>query len=92
MQDDIAHLYCNAINYSITHRYSLQIWKQIVNTMILKQENNIRIQRLRVVHIVEADLNFILGENREQLFRKGGKNERYTAGNMGGVLEDKHKQ
>eukprot|EP00532_Pseudo-nitzschia_australis_P010090 CAMPEP_0168229446 /NCGR_PEP_ID=MMETSP0140_2-20121125/15280_1 /TAXON_ID=44445 /ORGANISM="Pseudo-nitzschia australis, Strain 10249 10 AB" /LENGTH=159 /DNA_ID=CAMNT_0008161259 /DNA_START=385 /DNA_END=861 /DNA_ORIENTATION=- len=29
--------------------------------MILKEDNNLRIHRLRVIHIVEADLNFLLG-------------------------------
>ena len=41
MQEDIALLYCDLISYAITHRYSFQRWKQIVNTMILKEENNI---------------------------------------------------
>ena len=33
----------------------------IFNMMILKEEGNLKIHRLRVIHLYEADLNFILG-------------------------------
>ena len=80
MQDDISHLYCNLINYGITHRYSFKIWKQIINTTILKEENNIKIHRLRVIHIVEADLNFILGAKLRAAAHKRSKEKALHSG------------
>ena len=54
-------LYAGILTYAVTHSYSLLRWRNIVNMMILKEENNFKIHRLRVVHFYEADLNFLLG-------------------------------
>ena len=61
MQDDIAECYVGLLNYAIKHKYSFAQWKQIVNMMIYKEVGNIKIYRLRVIHIYEADFNFVLG-------------------------------
>ena len=84
MQGNIARLYCNLINYVITHRYSFQRWKQIINTMILKEENKTKIHRLRVIHIVEFDLHFILGAKWRATVQKGSKEKTLHCGQYGG--------
>jgi hypothetical protein len=40
---------------------SFDRWKVIVNVMLLKEPNNPRIHRLRVIHLYEADFNLLLG-------------------------------
>jgi hypothetical protein len=54
-----AHL--DIINYGLLHGYSLQRWQHAVNVMILKEPDNHKIHRLRVLHLFEADCNLILG-------------------------------
>ncbi len=49
------------LNYALTHGYSFDRWKVIVNVMLLKEPNNPRIHRLRVIHLYEADFNLLLG-------------------------------
>ena len=41
--------------------------------MILKEENNIKIHRLRVIHLIEADLSFILGAKWRAAAQKRSK-------------------
>ena len=35
--------------------------KQILNFMIYKEQGNVKIHRLQVIHIYEADYNFLIG-------------------------------
>ena len=51
--------------------------------MILKEENNLRIHRLRVIHIVEADLNFLLGA-KWRAVHKARKDNTLRHGQYGG--------
>jgi hypothetical protein len=59
-QQDIAKLIVQIINFCIDHRHVLHRWKQIVNTMIFKDEGVYCIHRLHVIHIYEADFNLLL--------------------------------
>jgi hypothetical protein len=61
LQDKIAGVYVTMINYATKHKYSYKRWQTIVNMMIYKEPNNSFINRLRVIHIYEADLAFLLG-------------------------------
>ena len=61
LQDQISQLYVTMINYSTKHKYSFDRWKTIVNMMIYKEPGNSFINKLRVIHIYEADLSFLLG-------------------------------
>jgi hypothetical protein len=58
IQEDIQDCYIGIINYSIKHKYSFDRWKIIVNMMIYKEEGNVKINKLRVIHLYEADLQF----------------------------------
>ena len=45
------------INYALRTGYVYDRWKDVVNVMILKEPNNTKIHRLRVIHLYEADYN-----------------------------------
>lgn len=49
------------MNYAIKHEYVYKRWRSVVNMMILKEEGNTKINRLRVIHLYEADYNLLLG-------------------------------
>ena len=61
IQKDIMTCYLGVINYAIKHRYSLERWRTIMNNMIYKEPGNVKIHRLRVIHIYEADLALMWG-------------------------------
>ena len=50
----------NLLNYAIKWRYSLQRWHTVINRMLMKDNNNWRIHRLRVIHLYEADYSMLL--------------------------------
>ena len=48
------------INYALQQAYSFDRWKSVVNVMIEKEHGNSKVHRLRVIHLYEADYNFLL--------------------------------
>jgi hypothetical protein len=67
IQAALIQVHVNLINYCLRFRYSLRRWKEIVNVMILKSVGEYYIHRLRVIHLYEANFNFILGIKWKQL-------------------------
>ena len=61
MQRELRLFHLNLINYALEPGYSYACWRSVVNTILFKEENNIRIHRTRVIHIYEADYNLVLG-------------------------------
>ena len=61
IQEKIADCYVAIINYAICHNYSYKRWKQILNFMIYKEQGNMKIHQLPVIHIYEADYNVLVG-------------------------------
>ena len=57
---DLIRAQVSMINYALQHSYSYKRWKQVVNVMIEKEPGNSKVHRLRVIHIYEADYNFLL--------------------------------
>ena len=49
------------MQYLIRHNYLYERWKQILNYMIYKEQGNVKIHRLKVIHIYKADYNFLVG-------------------------------
>jgi hypothetical protein len=84
-QDDIIDCYISLINYAIKHKYSLQRWKTIVNMMIYKKEGNVKIHRLRVIHLYEADLGFLWGAKWGQSMQKAVRDKTLHQGQYGGL-------
>jgi hypothetical protein len=57
------------LNFCLHTGHSLNQWKTIVNTMIFKETGNYKINRLRVIHIYEADFNLLLAIKWRQLIQ-----------------------
>jgi hypothetical protein len=49
------------IDYALHTGYSYNHWQHIVNVMILKEPNNLKIHRLQVIHLYKADFALLLG-------------------------------
>ena len=49
------------LNYALARGYSYQRWRTIANTILFKDKDNVRLDRTRVIHIYEADVNLALG-------------------------------
>jgi hypothetical protein len=85
IQTELIECYVGLINYSIKHRYSLERWKQIVNMMIYKEESNVKIHRLRVIHLYEADLGFLWGAKWGKAMKEAVKEKSLHQGQYGGL-------
>lgn len=48
------------INLAIKNRYTFDRWRTVVNVMILKDPRDLRIHRLRVIHLYEQDYTMVL--------------------------------
>ena len=59
-QDTLFQARLSLMNYATKWGYSYKRWQEVVNTMILKAPGDIRIHRLRVIHLYEADYNLLL--------------------------------
>jgi hypothetical protein len=57
---DFIRAHMAMITYSLKHSYSYQRWQNVVNIMIEKEPGNSKVHRLRVIHIYEAEYNFLL--------------------------------
>jgi hypothetical protein len=60
-QRAIRTLRLELLNYALERGYSFQRWRKVVNTMLFKDPDNVRLHRTRVIHIYEADYNLFLG-------------------------------
>ena len=61
MQWELRFFHLSLINYALERGYSYTRWHSVSNTILFKEENNIRIHRTRVIHIDKADYNMVLG-------------------------------
>ena len=52
--------------------------------MILKEENNFKIHRLRVIHLYQADLNFLLGLKWKEAIHRASEHDTVHRGKFGG--------
>ena len=52
--------------------------------MILKEENNFKIHRLRVIYLYEADLNFLLGLKWNEAIHVASEHDTVHRGQFGG--------
>jgi hypothetical protein len=72
------------INYAMEHEYVYPRWKTVVNVMIEKEPGNAKIHRMRVIHLYEADYNFILGVKWRQMLYGSDKADILHRGQFGG--------
>ena len=73
IQKDISQTHVHMINYAIKHRHAYDRWKNITNVMILKDPDNYKIHRLRIIHLFECDYNFFLGLKWKDALHKAQK-------------------
>ena len=85
IQKDIKMCYIGLINYCVKHRYSLNRWKTIVNMMIYKEPGNVKIHRLRVIHLYEADQSLLWGIKWGERMRAAINNKTLHPGQYGGL-------
>ena len=84
IQERIAGCYVAILNYAIRHNYSYKRWKQILNFMIYKKQGNVKIHRLQVIHIYEADYNFLIGIVWREVIQHTQKPGKINQGQYGG--------
>lgn len=85
IQKDITRVYIAIINYCIRHRYSLNRLKIIVNMMIYKEPGNVKIHRLRVIHLYEANLGLVWGAKWGASMRTAVRDRTLHQGQFGGL-------
>ena len=61
MQGCLLRLHVQQLNYALERGYAYRRWRTVVNTILFKDPDNVRIHRTRVIHIYEADYNLMLG-------------------------------
>jgi hypothetical protein len=59
--EEILHLFVSLLNLASTKGFALDRWKTVINVMIYKKPGVYLIDRLRVIHLFEADYNFVIG-------------------------------
>ena len=72
------------LNYSLQHSYSYKRWQNVVNVMIEKDPGNSKIHRLRVIHLYEADYNFLLQAKWRALIQHAESEQSLHPGQYGG--------
>jgi hypothetical protein len=80
---DLIRAHVALINYALQHSYSYHRWKNVVNVMIQKEPGNSKVHRLRVIHIYEADCNFLLQAKWRDLLRHSEKHKLLHPGQYG---------
>ena len=61
MQSCLLRLHVQQMNYALERGYAYRRWRKVINTILFKDPDNVRIHRTRVIHIYEADYNLMLG-------------------------------
>jgi hypothetical protein len=86
----LLHSQVDLLNYALNHGYSFDRWKVIVNVMILKEPNNPRIHRLRVIYLYKADFNLLLGVKWRNIIHHSLDQETLHPSQYGGLLGRKY--
>jgi hypothetical protein len=81
----LLHGQVDLMNHSLTHGYSFDRWKVIVNVMLLKEPNNPCIHHLRVIHLYEANFNLLLGVEWRNIIHHSLENETLDPSQYGGL-------
>jgi hypothetical protein len=66
-RSDLETMHNLSLEYALTNGYSYQRWKKVVNIMLEKEPRSLKIHRLCVTHLYEADYNLVLGNKWRQL-------------------------
>jgi hypothetical protein len=80
---ELISAHVSMINYALKQSYSYHRWKNVVNVMIQKDPGNSKVHRLRVIHLYEADYNFMLQAKWRDLLRHAEKEKLLHPGQYG---------
>ena len=81
---ELIRAHTSMLNYAIRHTYSYSRWQNVVNVMIQKDLGVTKIHRLRVIHLYEADYNFLLQAKWRALIQHAERNKTLHPGQYGG--------
>lgn len=84
IQEDLIQAQVSMLNYSIKHGHSYSRWKNVVNVMIEKDPGDVRIHRLRVIHLYEHDFGLFLAIYWKRMLRASEARGTINAGQYGG--------
>ena len=74
-QQQIIQLRCNILNLCIAHHYCLNRWKTVASVLLEKDPGIPKIHRIRIIHLYEADYNFILSQKWRDLILNANKQQ-----------------
>ena len=60
-EEAIRSVRLSLINYALERGYSFHRWQDIVNSVLFKDPDNVRLHRTRIIHIYEVDFNLTMG-------------------------------
>eukprot|EP00957_Ditylum_brightwellii_P047855 3635242-Ditylum_brightwellii.AAC.1 len=83
-QDNLIQAQVVMINYALKHKYSYNRWKNIVNVILLKEADNNKIHKIRVIHIYEADYSAMTVIIWRGLIKSSKKQKTINKGQLGG--------
>jgi hypothetical protein len=84
IQEGLIQAHVSLLNYSIKHSHSYDRGKNVVNVMIEKDPGDVRIHRLRVIHLYEHDFGLFLALYWKQMLRSSEARGTINAGQYGG--------
>jgi hypothetical protein len=84
-RDQLIQWQVQLINTALLHHYTYDRWKTIVNEMNLKEEGNVKIHQLRVIHLYEHDSNLVLGIKWRELIHNGIHKKLLNSSQFGGL-------
>ena len=73
------------LNVALVNGYCYERWKHIVNVMILKEPGNLKIHRLRVIHLYEQDYNLVLATKWRKMISNCSNQQVLNPSQFGGV-------
>jgi len=58
--EHLSNVWTSILEICLQYSYTLERWKEIVSIMLEKEKGKPKINRLRMIHLVETDFNFII--------------------------------
>ena len=84
-REDLIDWQVGLLNTALLNSYCYERWKHIVNVMILKQPGNLKIHRLRVIHLYEQDYNLVLATKWKKMISHCSNQQVLNPSQFGGV-------
>ena len=82
-QTNLFELHLTLINYALERGTTYKRWQTIANSIIFKDPDTIKLHRIRVIHIYEADYNLALGVKWRSAMQKAEEKQVLNEGQYG---------